>query len=243
MIYVCVLTHNRLEKVQRCMMTIQPAITAEKAMLCVLDQASTDGTAAFLRQVSDAGAIQILKLSKENLMAIGGRHTQIEWLVGGGLAPDDVVVFLDSDVVAVEHDWLSNLIKPLNHPNIDICGVYGRNIMRNWKGFVTPHLVPHYVDVVSGGMTAVTGAVLLEGVNYDLDYLPFWHADSDFVLQARSKGFYAWCCGDVGLRHTPEHHETDELYFRNFEKLKSKWAGKGLVKHEREVVRGFLNSS
>ena len=232
MICVCILTHNRIDKVKVCLESIYPGLRGE---LHILDQNSTDGTREWLQGWSQRKSNVHLTLSFQNLMAIGGRQRQVDML-RHRIGPQSIVVFLDSDVIAENQGlWLTHLKQWASVHGI--AGVYGRNIFPQFGGFAEPDRVPGPCDVVSGGMTAVRGDVFLSGVEFDQAYLPFWHCDSDFCLSARAKGFKVYCVGNyAGLRHEPEHKKTDDQYYNNLNRLRDKWMGKGLIQAERVAV-------
>ena len=233
MTFVCVLTHNRIAKVQACLESIYPGL--KQAELHILDQNSTDGTREFLTLWAASKRGVHLTLSNQNLMAIGGRQRQVDML-RSRIKKYSTVVFLDSDVVAMNYGhWLTALVEAGGV--YGIAGVYGRNISPEFGGFGEPEEVPGFCDVVSGGMTAVAGEVFRQGVEFDQAYLPFWHCDSDLCLQARATGFKVYCVGAyAGLRHDPEHKEPDDQYYKNMNRLRDKWQGKGVIRAEVEAV-------
>lgn len=234
MICVCVLVHNRKEKVQKCLDSVYRGMSG--AELHILDQNSTDGTREWLIDWASSKTDVTLTLSNQNLMAIGGRQRQVDML-RYRIKPASVIVFLDSDVYAVNYGhWLS-LLKDAAKVH-GIAGVYGRNLFPEFGGFYEAEKIPGFVDVVSGGMTAVRGDVFLAGCEFDQAYLPFWHCDSDFCLQARAKDFEVYCVGEyAGLKHDPEHKKTDDLYYDNLNRLRNKWRGQGLILAEKSEVR------
>lgn len=241
MIHICILTHNRLEKVQRCIESVMPTVRngGLGLRLNVLDQGSTDGTKEWLQSYFSGEARTSFRSSWQNLRAIGGRQRQVDMLIGDGLLYSDVIVFLDSDVIVTDPRWLMQLTNPLMFSRVGISGAYGRNISKEWE-LEEPEKLPGEVDVVGGGMTAIRAEVFLSGCEFDQAYLPFWHCDSDLCLQVKDRGWKVWCTGEIGLVHDAEHKTVDAQYLKNWARLREKWAGRVVLSHTMGVFRDHV---
>jgi glycosyltransferase involved in cell wall biosynthesis len=210
----------------------------EDVSLSILDNASSDGTAEWLLEVVANLNIPNLRLvlSCENLGVSGGRDFLLRNSTG------DILIFADSDIVVTDGEWLNRLCEPLGRPTVGISGPGGHNITiypnGAWRWFVekdTPE--PGEVDVVSGYLQAFRRDVVSRGAYVDTCYGRYWLEDSDFCLQLAEMGYKVWCTGDVGVRHLFTNSANDDSGKQKMNYMAGKFAGKGLIKAERNAER------
>ncbi|HLB31177.1 MAG TPA: glycosyltransferase family A protein [Gammaproteobacteria bacterium] len=234
MIYVCILTHNRLNKLRH--LIDNPFFWRGFDECVVLAQGCDDGTNEWLSQYATAHPDKqmILWQSWQNLRAIGGRQRMVDRMLHW-LDTDDIVIMLDDDMLPISPEWARRLCQPiLDDPEIGASGVGGHDI--TWGPQLIHEVEPGWCDVVNGGWTAYRASLFLEGVEFDQAYLPFWHCDIDLAMQIRQKGYKIWCTGRVGLAHEAHHWDMDEHYAARCKMFKDKWMGKGLTQIE-QILR------
>jgi glycosyltransferase involved in cell wall biosynthesis len=170
--------------------------------------------------------------SAQNAGIVAGHQRQIDWLLGHGLRWGDHIVFLDDDVYPTADGWLDYLTIPLEAGKT-IIGCYGANVTADWQ--MVQATERGLVDIVNMSHTAVRAAVFLEGFEFPLDFGVCWHEDSALCLWAKDHGYEVQYIGDpelIGLHHDPHHKSTDDLYWRNWEKLKEQYALKLRLGHD-----------
>lgn len=230
-IWLLILTHNRLEQVQQCFESLLPTLQRDDVRLRVLDNASSDGTAEYVREF--VRSIEGLwNMSNENLGVALGRSMLLRD-IAAWRKPDDLVVFLDSDTVIVDDNWLDVLAKAIEPENVGIVGCGGSFVLPDWSGFIAG--VPGEVDCVAGYCTMMKAELFLQGLAMDTSFERFWSEDSDLNFQARAMGYDVICC-PVGVQHFPAHSgfgQEPGLHEKNFSRLRDKWQGKGVVKCEK----------
>jgi glycosyltransferase involved in cell wall biosynthesis len=232
-VFVCIITWNRHDLVQRCAESLLPAIEAHGAAeLIILDQGSMDGTPAWLQAFAAQHDPVIDWCATSNQGVSGGRQRLHDYLRGRGLHPQDIVIHLDSDTVAQRETWLDELLTPFEDETIWAVGKQGSWIEPDWAGFTAGPVKACETDVLSGGLTAYRGRVALD-LEYDsATFGRFWHEDSDLALQIRAAGGRCWCLPALGLKHDAEHGYPDAAFYLNLEHLRRKWQGRGLVRIE-----------
>lgn len=233
MIYICIVTHNREAALKRLLWS--PHFTeiegSEGPAVIVLDQASTDGTPAILREWTERSCRYRVVRSEQQVSGGAARQRLVD-LLTSDLRIYDVLVFLDDDVEAAQSGWLGRLLDPFARAEVLVSGANGRIVTRDW---LTLPGEGQAIDYVGGGWMAVRATAFLKaGIEWSHDYPNTYYEDVDFCLQVTALGTKVWNCGDVGLRH--EHGITSALQSewvaRNREICRRKWTGRGLVLHE-----------
>lgn len=225
---ILMLTYNRLEAVQRCIESLRSTLDNGDVELWILDNASTDGTTGYVRDL-EGGAIKVI-CCKLNYGVAGGRSILLEELARVGLPQR--IVFLDSDTVIVDQGWLDDLDRALDAESVGIVGPGGSFVIDRWQGFAAGR--PGEVDCVAGYCTMIKADLFKYGLQMDTSFGRFWCEDSDLNFQARALGFDVLCV-PCGVEHYPAHSgygQEPGLHDANFEKLRQKWQGKQIVKCE-----------
>lgn len=221
---ILVLTHNRLSAVKTTFDGLSALKDRIDVEVLVLDNASTDGTAAWLRETLPA---ETVTFSTENLGVAGGRAALIEQARG------EVLIFLDSDVQITGTQWVDRLANLLNEVTIGGCGPNGSVISWKADGTVGYEPVLNDCDVMQGWCFAFHRRVL-DKVRMDTGYGLFWEEDSDFALQIKAAGFRIVSTGPLDLHHVPGLSGDRGQRPAAYRRLREKWMGKGVVACERQ---------
>lgn len=245
MITVLIQTYNRIEKLKRLLMNprfLSPAMIPGFSTLVINSQGCTDGTREWLDEWHGAYPHAVVWQSWQNPGVVGGRCRLLDYVLRG-LKRDDILVFLDDDVEVLDGRWLDALVKPIeNDPKIAITGAFGVLVQPGWADYVQGvPAVPCRVDVVSQSHTAVAAHLFLDGVEFDLSLGFVWHEDTVLCMEAHARGYEVFYVGtpeSIGLKHDPHRKDReayDRLYWRNWEKIKERYAWRGLVLFERAM--------
>lgn len=238
--YIAVLAHDEAANLDTCIEAIRDTVSHNMDIeIVVLGQALTATATKAIYDRYDSGDISGLYFSKQNQMAIGGRQRLFDML-RWRLHIKDVIIMLDDDVTPTLPAWDVLLADAAR--KYGIASQVAVNIRADWQDFEEPPDLetdkPGLYDVAGGGMTAYTDWLVLglSPIEYDQSFLPFWHADADLSLQARSRGAQVWWTGDIGLKHDFRHKDHDFYWKRNFIKLRDKWQGKQVIQSERAII-------
>lgn len=177
-----------------------------------------------------------VSLSDENLGVLAGREKLYQTVMAhydGKKATPPYMVFLDSDVIVYDKDWLNIAIDYLErNPHVWMVGGAGSMMASDWSTFVPAYANP--VDSVAG-FCQVWRTERLAEIEFDHRFERFWAEDSDMCFQAIAKGgeVHAY---NLGLIHSPSHSGfgiDSNLRERNMALLREKWRGKGVIKAEK----------
>lgn len=193
---ILMLTCNNFVKVRKCVFSWLPAIRdAFISELLILDNASTDGTVAWLKDFATRSDKIRVIYSPKNLGCAGGRDVLFRQAKG------DLLLSLDSDVMLTNRNAVLNLAAELENPRIGIVGDHGGGVRADWTWTVeAPRRYAGDAPIVTGYCQMFRRSAL-EHVALDLAYNPYWLEDSDFCFQLRTKlnqvGFIKHC----GVKH------------------------------------------
>lgn len=199
---IIVLTHNALAYTKKALQSIQEH-SEIPYQLIVVDNASTDGTQAYLKTQN----IDNLLLNKENRGVAGGRNQALK------LAKAEYITILDNDT-QVKKGWQHQIIEALQQPKTGIVGTKGTNI-----AYLKPVLYQptdeEDVDVVPGFAFSLKRE-LLATIGYLTEQLPnknYWHEDLEYCLRAKKAGYRVKNL-KLAIDHEPHQsigqHVTDE---------------------------------
>lgn len=208
------LTCNNLAKVRRCVFSWLAAAKDEfLTEWLILDNASTDGTASWLKEFAPRNSKIRVTYSPKNLGCAGGR----DWLFQQ--ATGDLILSLDSDVLLTSRRAVSLLAAELENPQIGIVGDHGGYVNPDWSWTVeASRRYQGEIPIVTGYCQMFRRSAL-EHVRLDLRYNPYWLEDSDFCFQLRTK------LGQVGyLRHCGVRHEWNGTNSGGLPEQAAKWA-------------------
>jgi GT2 family glycosyltransferase len=200
MIYICVVSYNRPEILQRCVKSIMPAAEQHKPKVMIFEM--TDGVDANLAFTGGEQAIGHAAFTYlayyRNFGCAGARKRLAETLLAQGLQPDDITIWLDDDIIASGDAWLDALCAPIIEGKADITGVEGMEVLPT---FTTRPCQDRELHYVSGGWCAISARVFLAGCMFDTRFHPNYWEDVDMCYQAKAKGFRIAQVENRGLFH------------------------------------------
>lgn len=231
------LTYQRRGIVARCLQSLIPVLLRDNVSWSVLDNCSTDGTANWLLNLKRTwpnGESFKLYLGTENLGVSGGR----DFLLTQADASADIWVFLDSDVVAIQDDWLEQLTAILDSDEtIGLTGPAGHWITvwpdGVWKWFEpVPPAFTGDIDTVSGYCQAFRSELARRPGFMDTEFGLYGCEDTASCLFLRNQGYTVWCSGDIGIRHLYANSSGDNNWQWKMQLLEERWRGKKLIRAE-----------
>ncbi|MFH1278941.1 MAG: glycosyltransferase [Candidatus Eisenbacteria bacterium] len=249
---IAILSWNKVDLLKRCLESVFE-LTKHPCRVCVVDQASTDGTKNYLEKLGD----RIDRISpEENLGFVRGNNRVMERY------GDRDMVLLNNDTVVTE-GWLGALVEraesdgkigvvggKLVYPDGRLqaagCEIYsdasGREIGKHDDPDRWIYNQAADVDYVSGACLYVKRETLERTGYFDLRFAPAYWEDTDLCFSARKAGFRVV----YEPRSIVVHHEggsfggpgtrsvSSELQARNKPKFVAKWA-KELTKQRENV--------
>lgn len=168
------------------------------------------------------GSYRIMqRVTARNLGCAGARQWMVDYLMAQGLGRDDVIIFLDDDVIVKHVDWLEALVEPLRG-EYSISGFDGRDVTPDYLTVTCRDIHPQYL---SGGWCAIRGDVFLDGVKFDETFNPCYYEDVDIGFQCQQLGKKMIKVENAGyLEHLhPANSQMAELVMVNREKFRAKW--------------------
>lgn len=218
------LTHNDYYSTRRClasMLAVLPDPMFEELIL--LDNASTDETRRHVLSLDGVDKVRVIR-SDSNLGVARGRERLF------ALARGAIVASLDSDVEIAGTSFFREARALLvRDPRIGICGASGYRVhFSGGRLHLKPYTRNGVVDCVSG-FCQVFPRQLLQQVQIDTAFSPFWCEDTDFCFQAKARGFRIHrLAPEPGLRHRYRSIDTradDPRKARHEALLVQKWSG------------------
>jgi GT2 family glycosyltransferase len=189
---------NHFEHTLTCLRALAASGDATAFEVIVVDDASTDETAARMRDIEGVRCLR----NTENLGFIGACNA------GAAIARGDYLVFLNNDT-AVQSGWLDALVGTFDtHPRAGLVGaklVYpdgrlqeaGGIVFRDGSGwnygrFDDP-AAPAYgfvreADYCSGAAIALPRALFERLGGFDAHYAPAYYEDTDLAMKVRAEG-------------------------------------------------------
>ena len=184
--------YNQLALTRACLESLRG--TSEPFELCVVDNASTDGTEAFFR----AWPLPFPRRYQRNADNVGLIRALNQ---GMQLAGGDVLCFLHNDTEMRDVRWLARLRGALEEPGVGLAGLYGARRLRRDGRFVgrtivhaldgTANLREERVEVaaVDGVCLTVRRAVLAAVGGFDEGYGFFHGYDRELSFAVREAGY------------------------------------------------------
>lgn len=191
MVSVVIPVYNQLALTRACLESLRG--TSEPFEVCVVDNASTDGTEAFLRGVRLPVPLRYQR-NTDNVGLIRALNQ------GAALGDGDVLCFLHNDTEMRDVRWLARLRAVLEEPEVGLAGLYGARRLRRDGRYVgrtivhalegTANLRAERVDVaaVDGVCLAVRRDVLARAGGFDEGYGFFHGYDRELSFAVREQG-------------------------------------------------------
>jgi len=212
LVSIIVLAFNQLEHTRACLKSLR-AYTSLPHELIVVDNASTDGTADFLRAwAADHSNVQIIS-NRQNLGFAAGNNQ------GLALAKGQCVLLLNNDTV-VTPGWIESLLAALqSSPDIGIVGPMSNSVsgpqLVSAVGYKTLGELPEFAhrwrfnhpgaiteaSRVVGFCLLARRAVIERIGGLDEQFGSGNFEDDDFCIRARLAGFRSVIAGDCFIHH------------------------------------------
>ncbi|MBN8547700.1 MAG: glycosyltransferase [Deltaproteobacteria bacterium] len=197
---LAILTFNALDYTKMCIESISRN-TRVPHNIFILDNGSTDGTRAWLRQQNQENLYW--EDAPSNLGVPGGRNYLIN-IIQPFLPDDGYIVFADNDM-ELKSGWDAQYLSFFeDHPEAGIASAFGhRMIVRKYHRELLP--APTYtapVDVACGGFACWIRAKALRDIGgFDEKLGLFWHEDDDFSLRTIAAGWDVYALPHVNVVH------------------------------------------
>lgn len=228
LVNITIVTHNRLELTRR---TIESVLrhTRESHALCVVDNASADGTVAYLRELKAQGKIDHLIVFEKNMGVACACNT------GWAAADAEHFLKLDNDIEILHTSWLENLLQFLKHGS----GV-GAVAYKVIPDDATPTLrigpTAIYETEFCGGACLLTSRSVREELgNFCEDYGVYGEEDSDFGVRVGLSGRKNIFVDGTG--HVV--HNADSAYDQQMQPVKSRLARKRNIEQFQANVHAY----
>jgi GT2 family glycosyltransferase len=191
LISVVLPVYNQLALTRACLDSLRD--TLEPFELCVVDNASSDGTPDFFRAAVRPGGLRY----QRNDVNVGLIRALNQ---GAALAGGDVLCFLHNDTEMHDPGWLTRLRAALEVPGVGLAGLYGARRLRADGRFVGRTLVHALegtanvrgdmveVAVVDGVCLTLRRAVLEAVGGFDEGYGFFHGYDRELSFAVREAG-------------------------------------------------------
>lgn len=219
MISIVILTHNRLDKLQTCVQSIRQT-TFVPYEIIIVDNASTDGTGAWiLQQVKDSiisDTCNVFGIYRQFNEGVCSRN------YGFDIARYPFIAQIDDDVI-MRPGWDKISLDYFNNQNIGMVGPQGGLI----DGWLNLHVFQHndsYVDFLTGYFFVMRNC----GIRYDTKFNPFWHEELHLSLQFKERGYKLRMIPNYVCVHASARQgEVDwQVHDRNFNYVRDEWKDK-----------------
>ncbi len=236
-IALVVLTHNRVNLLQQCVENVLQRTSAATREIVIWDNASTDGTAAYLQSLDDP-RIRVIQ-SEENI-------GQNAYARAFRLTTSPYLVELDDDVVDAPAEWDAMLLDAFKRlPEIGFLAADLEDDPHDLASRYRHHIRPHEYTLVeengvrllrgpAGGGCAMTSRELNErvgGFREDKKRI-FWLEDETYIGDIGRLGFGSAVLADLKVHHTGGPHYTvaSEAKIEYWKKYKARRARRAAVK-------------
>lgn len=233
-IHLAILTFNALAHTKRCLESLF-AHTTLPFEVQIVDNASSDGTQAWLASLSDP-KIRI-HYSPENLGVPGGRNELLRRILPRAM-DGDFVVFLDNDIELHEgwHGPYERLFAAQPHAGLASKVGWVMQVREDTRDPQAHPWETGRVDIVAGGFACWARVEAIRQVGTQDENLGlFWHEDDDWALRFAAHGWSVWAVPEAPMTHDehasgvawPSLENGDSL--RNLAYLTEKWRRLGFV--------------
>jgi GT2 family glycosyltransferase/glycosyltransferase involved in cell wall biosynthesis len=242
LVSIVVVTHGRLDLTRRCLETLLGDTTWPRFEVIVVDNASPDGTVAYLRHL-EAHDQRLRVIHNDANRGFAAANNQ-----GLAVAGGDVLVLLNNDT-EVAPGWLEPLLGHLDDPSVGLVGPRSDNVGNEAR-------IPVGDLAEPGALAALTARRRDEhaGRSFDIHMLGMFcvamrrsvHAaigpldegygigmfeDDDYAERVREAGLRIVCAEDAFVRHVGqgtfagliERGEYDALWATNLARFEARW--------------------
>lgn len=103
LVSIFIVTYNRLSFLRKCVMNMLPTLREINYELIIIDNASSDGTADFLKEISAANQKIRIIINEKNI-GINSKS------MGAELSKGEFIIGVDDDVIEFPVNWISELV-------------------------------------------------------------------------------------------------------------------------------------
>ena len=220
---LCFLTYNRMAQTKRCFTSMKTDFENPDVEVLIWDNGSTDGTAEWLLRLAALYAGVRVFLAARNFGVAGARYRLFPEATG------EIIISLDSDVVAGTPEWKRPLVEALEDKDVGLVGVAGYQLLPGWR--IEQALSGRRpVDILSGYCHAFRSSAL-QVVAIDTEFNHAGVEDDDFCLQFRALGKTVLQI-PIELRHSfsGTWSTGNAAYMANRRRLRDKW--KHIINYE-----------
>jgi GT2 family glycosyltransferase/glycosyltransferase involved in cell wall biosynthesis len=247
---IIILTYNNLEYTRQCVESVFEHSEAKDFELILVDNASSDGTQAYLQQLADTHPNVKVLLNEKNEGFARGNN------LGAALAQGDFIVFLNNDTIVTE-GWLPGLLSKLGDPKVGMVGP-----VTNSSGNET-RIQVSYNSIAEMPAFARQLSLSQRGKTFEIAMLAFlcvalrrevyeeigplderfgigMFEDDDYALRLKAKGYKILCVEDVFIHHWGsasfsrlDASEFWSLFQHNLKQFEEKWGIHWLPHHYR----------
>jgi GT2 family glycosyltransferase len=255
-ISVVIVTHNGLVFTKLCLTSLLANTDYANYEVVVVDNGSTDGTPAFLREVASREPRVRVVFNPDN-RGFARANNQ-----GLAVATGDRLVLLNNDTL-VPRGWLASLVQHLDEPTIGLVGpvtnragneaqidapyrTYGEFVR-----FARSHAAAHHgplcdIRTVIMFCAALRREVYEEIGPLDERFETGLFEDDDYAMRARAAGYRVVCAEDVFIHHFGQGSIGElaatgrygELFHANRRRFEEKW-GVTWSPHERRQEASY----
>jgi GT2 family glycosyltransferase len=238
---IIIITWNNLEHTRKCVQSVLMDQTWPNFELIIVDNASTDGTQEYLKELESQYENVCVILNSSNIgfaagNNIGLRHTQ----------DAEYIILLNNDTV-VPIGWMARLIKHLRNTEIGMVGPVTNSIgnearidvpyqnMDDMKIFAQWHMIAHDGETFEIGVLAMYCVAIRKDVMDEIGPLDEsfgigMFEDDDYARRVRLKGYRIVCAEDVFVHHSGkasfskmDSGKYKELFEKNRGLFEKKW--------------------
>ncbi len=237
---ILVLTYNNLDYTRQCLESIFAYTEYPDYEVIVVDNASQDGTPAYLTEFAASHSSIKIILNEKNEGFARGNNIAAQASCGNYL------VFLNNDTVVTE-GWLSRLVAHVQNPLVGIVGPVTNSSanetlvevdyqgLEGMEQFAAQYSAAHAGEVFEIGMVPFMCAIMRREVYEDVGPLDErfgmgMFEDDDYAMRLRQKGYKILCTEDVFIHHWGSASFSkigDDRYRQLFEenrlKFQEKW--------------------
>ena len=237
---IIILTYNNLDYTRLCLDSIFAKTDHPEFEVILVDNASTDGTPAFLEEYAKTQSNLKFILNSSNLGFAGGNNQ------GASAATGEYLVFLNNDVI-VTRGWLSTLTSYLRDPQVGMVGPV-TNSSGNECQIPVDYTGPDGLDAFAERYTREH-----QGQSFEIKVLPFqcvamrkvvfdeigplderfgigMFEDDDYAFRLARKGYRILCTEDAYIHHWGSASFSKlsfadywDLFATNLQKFEEKW--------------------
>ncbi|MDD5110595.1 MAG: glycosyltransferase family 2 protein [Patescibacteria group bacterium] len=191
---IIVSTYNRMGSLRQCLPSLLQQTYAPLEII-VVDDGSTDGTAAYLREVTDARLRVVHHERNRGLSA--GRNSGI------AAARYPIVAFTDDDCVAAP-DWVSRLAEPFSDARVGLVIGQAFYEARNVRRYFPERIVQNNsARWPKGCNIAYRREVFTRIGNFSDAYYRYQNEDTEMAIRAVAAGFQFRRVPDAVVFHQP----------------------------------------